>query len=57
MTTTIPAVPVKETVKAASTSSINNSMAWFKRQKNAVLVESISEFKDELLSICFFKYA
>ena len=51
MTTTIPAVPVKETVEATPVSSINKSMAWFKRQKNAVLVESIEEFKGELQSL------
>ena len=51
MTTTIPAVPVKETVEATPVSSINKSMAWFKRQKNAVLVESIGEFKGELQSL------
>ena len=48
MTTTIPAVPVKETVEATPVSSINKSMAWFKRQKNAVLIESIGEFKEEV---------
>ena len=51
MTTTIPAVPVKETVEATPVSSINKSMAWFKRQKNAVLVESIGEFKGALQSL------
>jgi hypothetical protein len=51
MTTTIPAVPVKETVEATPVSSINKSMAWFKRQKNAVLVESIGEFKGELQTL------
>ena len=51
MTTTIPAVPVKETVEATPVSSINKSMAWFKRQKNAVLVDSIGEFKGELQSL------
>ena len=51
MTTTIPAVPVKETVEATPVSSINKSMAWFKRQKNAVLVESIEEVKGELQSL------
>tara|TARA_R100000655_G_scaffold505_2_gene2114 strand:+ start:5888 stop:6106 length:219 start_codon:yes stop_codon:yes gene_type:complete len=51
MTTTIPAVPVKETVEATPVSSINKSMAWFKRQKNAVLVDSIEEFKGELQSL------
>jgi len=51
MTTTIPAVPVKETVEATPVSTINKSMAWFKRQKNAVLVESIGEFKAELQSL------
>ena len=51
MTATIPAVPVKETVEATPVSSINKSMAWFKRQKNAVLVESIGEFKGELQSL------
>ena len=51
MTATIPAVPVKETVEAIPVSSINKSMAWFKRQKNAVLVESIGEFKGELQSL------
>tara|TARA_B100001094_G_scaffold208578_1_gene202503 strand:- start:4937 stop:5155 length:219 start_codon:yes stop_codon:yes gene_type:complete len=51
MTTTIPAVPVKETVEATPVSTINKSMAWFKRQKNAVLVESIGEFKGELQSL------
>tara|TARA_R100001082_G_scaffold85691_1_gene52282 strand:+ start:255 stop:473 length:219 start_codon:yes stop_codon:yes gene_type:complete len=48
MTTIIPAVPVKETVEAIPVSSINKSMAWFKRQKNAVLVDSIKEFKEEV---------
>ena len=51
MTTTIPAVPVQETVEATPVSSINKSMAWFKRQKNAVLVDSIGEFKGELQSL------
>ena len=51
MTATIPAVPVKETVEATPVSSINKSMAWFKRQKNAVLIESIGEFKGELQSL------
>ena len=51
MTTTIPAVPVKETVEATPVSSINKSMAWFKRQKNAVLIESIGEFKVEIQSL------
>ena len=51
MTTTIPAVPVKETVEATPVSSINKSMAWFKRQKNAVLIESIGGFKVEIQSL------
>ena len=51
MTATIPAVPVKETVEATPVSSINKSMAWFKRQKNAVLIESIGEFKVEIQSL------
>ena len=51
MTTTFPAVPVQETVEATPVSSINKSMAWFKRQKNAVLVDSIGEFKGELQSL------
>ena len=51
MTTTIPAVPVKETVEATPVSSINKSMAWFKRQKNAVFIESIGEFKVEIQSL------
>ena len=51
MTTTIPAVPIKETVEATPVSTINKSMAWFKRQKNSVLVESIEEFKGELQTL------